>query len=61
MFHFFTSALHDSDFTAELLTTALREAEEELGIYKAEILGMLKPVLSKHFLSVSLQHDKISS
>ena len=34
--------------------TALREAEEELGISQVEVLGVLKPVLSKHHLSVSL-------
>lgn len=33
--------------------TALREAEEELGIRDVEVLGKLKPMLSKHFLSVS--------
>ena len=34
--------------------TALREAEEELGIPQAEVevLGKMKPFLSKHFLSV---------
>lgn len=33
--------------------TALREAEEEMGIKDVEVLGKLKPMLSKHFLSVS--------
>ena len=34
--------------------TALREAEEELGIpqTEVEVLGKMKPFLSKHFLSV---------
>ena len=29
--------------------TALREAEEELGMRDVEVLGSLKPILSKHF------------
>lgn len=32
--------------------TALREAEEEIGLTDVEVLGSLRPVLSKHHLSV---------
>ena len=32
--------------------TALREAQEELGIEEVDVLGKLPPFLSKHFLSV---------
>ena len=32
--------------------TALREAQEELGIDEVDVLGKLPPFLSKHFLSV---------
>ncbi len=41
------------DTDVDDIHTALREANEELGIQDVEVLGKMKPVLSKHFLSVS--------
>ena len=41
------------DTDTDDIHTALREAEEELGLTDVDVLGKLKPVLSKHFLSVS--------